>query len=247
MRVFIGLTEVANCVHTYAKALRELGVSTFTVVAERAWAYPDSSYDIVLSEKLGEPGGRARLQLWRLRYYLIMLRALLTCDVFIFTFGSGFRADKWDYWLLKKLGKKVICVFLGDDTRYWYAYTEEARFLGLDADIRPYLDEVLKDRPHDYLAVKLSTVQKAESHADVVVSLPDAAQLHSAPYMRLNIPLDLSTIGSSVPDREVPLVLHAPSVRAIKGTDHVLAAVERLRHEGVAFEFRLLERLPNRE
>ena len=250
MRVFIGLTEVANCVHQYGKAFRALGVKTLTVVEERAWAYPDSEYDIVLHEKLGDPPTRSgilnlRWHLWRLRYYLILVRAALTCDVFIFTFGSSFRSDRRDYWLLKKLGKQIVSVFLGSDTRYWFAYTQETEFLGIDSDIRPYLDEVLKNQPHDYLAVKLETVRKAEAHADLILALPDAAQLQSRPYMRLNIPIDLSEIQCNIPDRERPLVIHAPSMRSIKGTDRVLAAVEQLRAQGVAFDFRLVERTSN--
>lgn len=253
VRVFIGLTEVANCIHNYSSGLRDLGVSTYTVVNERTIFYKRSRYDVVLSEKLGTPpagagfGSRLRRLVWRSRYYLIFARALLTCDVFIFIFGSGFRADRRDYRLLKKTGKRIVSVFLGDDTRYWYAYTQEAELLGTDADVRPYLDQELKDRPHDYLAVKLETVRKAEAHSDLILALPDAAQLQSRPYMRLNIPIDLSGIEAHVPAREVPLVVHAPSVRSIKGTDYVIAAVERLRSEGIAFEFRLIERMQNDE
>lgn len=249
MRVFIGLSEVANCVHNYGAAFRELGVKTFTVVGERAWPYPDSEYDIVLSEKLGPSNALSGLRsyLWRIRYYLMVARAMLTCDVFIFTFGGAFRADRKDFKLLKKLGKRIVCVFLGDDVRYWYAYTQEAELLGTAADIRPYIDEVLRQRDQDYLATKLKTVQQAEEYADLILGLPDCAQLQSKPYMRTNLPLDLSRIGCAIHNREVPLVLHAPSVRDIKGTKHVLAAVERLRAEGLAFEFRLIERATNTE
>jgi len=59
MRVFIGLTEVANCVHTYAKGFRALGIDAFAVIEERAWPYPDSEYDAVLKERFGEPPGRS--------------------------------------------------------------------------------------------------------------------------------------------------------------------------------------------
>ncbi len=43
----------------------------------------------------------------------------------------------------------------------------------------------------------------------------------------------------------VPLVIHAPSQRDVKGTPAVLAAVEQLKAEGVPFEFRLVENLSN--
>ena len=256
MRIFVGLSEVANCVHTYAKGFRAIGVDSFSVVSRHAWAYPDSTYDLDLENLLGPPpeerdGLRellnVRRHIWRLRYYLVFLRALLTCDVFIFTFGSSFRADRSDYALLKKLGKRIVTVFLGSDTRYWFAYTQEAKLLGTDSDIGPYLENGLKQRSTDYLAVKLQTVRQSETHADLILALPDAAQLQTRPYMRANIPIDLSTHDYVIPDREVPLIVHAPSVRGIKGTEHVLEAIERLRAEGIAFDFKLIERAPNSE
>ena len=52
------------------------------------------------------------------------------------------------------------------------------------------------------------------------------------------------------PDAEstAPLrVVHAPNHRALKGTDHLVAAVERLRDDGVEIDLVLVERTPNRE
>lgn len=253
MRVFIGLQEIANVVHNYASGFRSLGVETSTVVRDRAWQYPDSTYDVVLAEHLGpipSAGGltnRTRRLLWRLRFYLLFVKSAVTCDVFIFIFGSAFRSDRIDYWLLKKLGKRIVSVFLGSDTRYWFAYAQEAELLGTDADIRDYIKDGLKDQAHDFLAVKLETVQRAEAYSDLIVALPDAAQLQTRPYMRLNIPIDLSALVCEIPDREVPVVVHAPSKRSTKGTNQVLAAVEQLRSEGVNFEFRLIENAPNRQ
>jgi hypothetical protein len=47
--------------------------------------------------------------------------------------------------------------------------------------------------------------------------------------------------------REVPVVLHVPSRRGTKGTDLILAGLERLRAAGVPFEQRLLEGVPHAE
>ena len=47
--------------------------------------------------------------------------------------------------------------------------------------------------------------------------------------------------------RTRPRVLHAPTNRAIKGTRFILEAVERLRRDGVPFDFELVEKLPHTE
>src|SRR6202043_626139 len=44
-----------------------------------------------------------------------------------------------------------------------------------------------------------------------------------------------------------PVVLHAPTHQGVKGTRHVLEAVQRLREEGVVFRFDLLENLPREQ
>jgi hypothetical protein len=43
------------------------------------------------------------------------------------------------------------------------------------------------------------------------------------------------------------VVVHAPNHRALKGTEHVIAAVDQLRDEGLDVRLDLLERRPNRE
>lgn len=56
-------------------------------------------------------------------------------------------------------------------------------------------------------------------------------------------PVDVS---GALEGRCVPLkLLHAPNHRALKGTDHILRAVEELRAEGVAIELAIVEGVPN--
>lgn len=45
----------------------------------------------------------------------------------------------------------------------------------------------------------------------------------------------------------VPVIVHAPQHRQVKGTDYLLAAVERLRDRGFQFELKLVERVPHSE
>jgi hypothetical protein len=231
--------------------MRDLGIETYTVVRHPEFFHPDLRYDVNIKGRSRDiyHGGTptrlgARLQK-RWVYLETFLRALRTCDVFVFMSSTSFIDHYLDYALLKLLDKRIVTAFLGTDIRHWFAYTQEARLLGTDHDIEPYLDEVLKDRPHDFLEVKLSRVRAAERYADLILSLPDMGQLQTRPYMRVNLPMVLSDYRFSVPNREVPLILHAPSHRGIKGTEHVLAAIDRLRGEGVRFDFRLLEDLPN--
>src|SRR6185503_18207923 len=66
-------------------------------------------------------------------------------------------------------------------------------------------------------------------------------------YMHFYAPINLSRVRAKVPGREVPVVLHAPSRRDIKGTAEVMRALDELEREGVRFERRFLEGRPNPE
>ena len=60
--------------------------------------------------------------------------------------------------------------------------------------------------------------------------------------------LDLTEfpIAEPIPNPR-PLVIHAPSRRALKGTEFVLQAIDALKEEGLDFDFQLIENLSNTE
>ena len=166
--------------------------------------------------------------------------------IFVFLFGTSFLPRYLDYPILRLFGKSIISVFLGSDIRHWYAFEQEMHLLGLGNEIGPLI-ECLKNRPGVSFLEKTRRVRAAERYADLILSQPGCGQLQTRPYMRANVPLDLSQFRFNVPEREVPLVLHIPSARGAKGTEYVLAAVEQLKREGIPFEFRLVENTPNAE
>jgi len=116
--------------------------------------------------------------------------------------------------------------------------------LGLERELKPRLDYERLD-PNDQYERKIEVVRAAERYADLILSDPAYAQLQSRPYMCADAPLDLSQYSFHVHDKKVPLILHAPTNRAFKGTDYVLASIERLKREGLSFRFRLVERVPH--
>ena len=64
------------------------------------------------------------------------------------------------------------------------------------------------------------------------------------PYGHINLD-DWQFCSQRIGKRARPLVIHAPSHRGTKGTHYVVAASERLRSEGLDFDFRLVEQLTN--
>jgi len=253
MRIFIGLREIANMAFSYSKGFKALGHETYSVLLKRNPYYLDSQYDVVIEDDLGKLSTDANIfnkVSYHVRLQIILFREFISslrkCDVFIYIYSSSFLPMQLDYRLVKFLGKRIVSIFCGSDVRYWYAYIQEFKKMGLTADFPPIpVDHVRHD--NDFYIQKIARVRMAERYSDLILSLPSFGQLQSRPYMRINLPVDLSVLEQKIPGRSVPIVLHAPSSPGKKGTDHVLKAVQQLKEAGISFEFKLIENLPNNE
>lgn len=242
MRICIGLTDVVNIAATYAQGFRALGHETFTLVWSRRQFFPDADYDLVIYQppRAGQSKLSANLAMLG---RTLQIPQVLQCDVIVL-FAPAVLPIHLFYPLLKRLNKRIITCFWGSDVRYWYAFQEEARQLGILDQIAPFV-EYARTRSGGSYFDKQRMIQTAERYSNLILSQPDCAQLQTRPYMRTHVPLDLGLFRCEIPDREIPLVLHAPSVPSAKGSEHVLAAVEQLKAEGVRLEFQRIENMPN--
>ena len=218
-----------------ARAERELGLDSVSVVfAESPFGY--AADEILRPLGTTAPryaGRRARL----------LLRALVDFDVVHFNFGRTL-APAWlpyaDLPLLKAAGKVVVVTFQGDDVRRG----DVARARGGISlpTMRP------QRYPPDADRIRRRRAEAFARHADAIFYLnPDLAGVLPArarflPYAHVD-PRD-TPVAQRVEDGPI-VVVHAPSDRAVKGTEHVVTAVEQLRRSGVEVVLDLVERVPN--
>lgn len=246
MRIFIGFTDVANINAIYAKGFRTLGHQVFSVTWSKSSFYPDSQYDLVIDQReSGEARKNDVKSLLGMAIRILRMIQALHCETFIM-FAPAVLPSHIYYPILKGLGKKIVSAFWGSDIRHWYAFAEEMKSFGVEDEMSPVF-KYMKDRSGGSYWDKLRTVRVAERYSDLILSQPDCAQLQTHPYLRANVPLDLSQYEFKVPGRKRPLVLHAPSVPEAKGTDVVLNVVQELKEEGLEFDFKLIQNMPNSE
>jgi len=245
MRIFIGLTDVANITANYAKGFKALGHEVFSVVWNKSYFFPDAEYDLVIDHRKPSEKGKSSIDYLKILGQLIRLITALKCDVFII-YAPAVLPTYIYYPILKLFGKKIISAYWGSDIRYWLAFAEEIKKLGLENEVSPFFT-YCKERSGGSYWDKLRTINTAEKYSDLILSQPDCGQLQTRPYMRTHIPLDLSGYVFNIPGRTKPLILHAPSVPEAKGTDVVLQVIKELKEEGLSFDFRLIEKMPNQE
>lgn len=242
MRILVGTVEIAGQLPDIADGFRRLGHQVTTVVSQRNPFYPDLQYDIDVSRKsidwsykVDRAADVAKL-LWAEARHRMISRH----DVFIFLWaGKSFLDFNSEYPLLKKLGRKIVTVFNGDDVRHWSAYSQQQAALLKEISCVP-LQELNKSYREDPLDRPLRNIRVAERWSDLLVSQPNQSVLAVRPYVHFFVPLNLSHYKSCIPGREIPVVIHAPSDKSVKGTEMILASLERLKAEGVRFELRLL-------
>jgi hypothetical protein len=249
-RILVGTSEIARHLYDVADGFRQLGHTAHTAISWRNPQHPELKYDFAITSPFSERFNKSRSPLIRYprgllnRSYIMMRRlSLLTSyDIYVFQYGSSLLPAFRDFPLLKRMGKKIICMFNGDDIRHWTAAETVWESFGL-----PF-SKFYREREVPYtLANNLQTLRMAERYADVIYSIPSQSELAVRPYMHFYVAVNLSLYGHRVPERDVPVVVHAPSWRGLKGTEEIIAALERLRSEGVRFEFRLLEGKTNQE
>jgi glycosyltransferase involved in cell wall biosynthesis len=211
-------------------AERELGFQSEVVDFAPAYmAYPaDRVFD------LADRGVAARAAI-RLRF---IAGALRRYDVFHFNAGASAIALRTrgrvftELGLLKRLGKTVVVTWQGCDARPQAACPGCRRpDCAADDPWRPrYAEAMLK---HADRAVYVNP--------DLRRYLPGAKFL---PYASVDA---ASIKPRAVPEREEVVVAHAPTDTNVKGTPHVVAAVEQLRADGLNVGLDLIERVARSE
>lgn len=251
LKILVGTIEIARHLYDYADAFRQLGHTAHTIVALRNPQQPDLGYDMELSvspfsERVNAmtalPVRAARGAVNRSYFWARLLRLMTAYDVYVFQAGGSLLPGHRDLPLLKRLGKKIVASFHGDEIRHWSAAEPVWESHGLR--LPPYYRENARLFP---LAEKLRTLRMFERHADLVLSIPSQSELAVRPYAHLYALQNLALYPYNVPGRDAPVVVHAPSFAPLKGTAQIVSALDRLRAEGVRFELRLLEGRTNAE
>lgn len=165
-------------------------------------------------------------------------KAIEDYDVFHFHFGGTFFPDKRDLETLHKAGKKMVVHHRGSD----------ARILSVAKEKNPYVrvkNEWTEERIRENLT-------KLSSYVDHAIALDYEIETYVKDYYKHThvIPhiIDIYKLKPNYPTiKQNPLVVHAPTKRNLKGTEFVLDAVQKLKNEGMSFEFKLIEGLNHAE
>jgi glycosyltransferase involved in cell wall biosynthesis len=232
MRILHAPQNYADQAGSVVRALRAMGHDA------EYWEYGESRFGFEADRRIDVSSGDPGI-LWQ-----TFLEAKDRFDVFHFHFANSFFPYHWavvpPYWdlpVLRMLGKKVFFTFHGSDSRMRKIAEEH----------NPYAAEFFAEGdPDDDRLQKSINVIKTYANKMFVVSaelLPYVPEAKAIPRA-----IDLSRWPEQpAVQRKVPRIAHFPSRRSFKGTSRIVEGMAQLQREGIAFDFQLIEGIPNEQ
>lgn len=238
LRVLHGVYELAGQGMMLARALRDAGCDARALSYQVAWDARVSDIVVDLDRHASTLGKGVAMS-------AAFARWAGGFDVFHFHFGTSFLPRRLDIPMLKAMGKKIVFHFHGCEVRkraHMLATHRLATCTECDPFCRPsHQARILADQAAHADLTFYSTLDLAES-VPGAKSLPLAIEAARWEAAAREHPLEKHAHRDGV--RGPVVIAHAPTNQLIKGTPHVVAAVERLKAEFPLVELRMIERQP---
>lgn len=253
MKFFIGPVEISGIGGALKEGFSSIGVEAETVfsfkhhfsyredrgrVLVRLWQYLGSLRSRIPRRLL--PLKVAAVAIHRLFGVFVLLWAIFHFDAFVFLYGQTITDTELELALLRRMGKKIIFLYVGSDTRPPY----------IDGTQFPASAPVDFERLFGVIRRSKKKVLLHEKYADVCVNSPASAHFHSKPFVnwfKIGIPKFLSERGAlgRRGEEENIKILHSPSHPEVKGSELIFAAIGRLQAKGYPIDFVKIEGMPN--
>jgi len=218
MKVLLLPTELAGQVNLRAQGLREIGVDAYNTARPLPQNYP---IDI-------DPRIKWLPFMKDTRDPFLFFKWLNEFDLFHYN-KSPYLPMGFDVKLLQKRNKPFVIQFWGS----------EIRLYELEKKRNPYFigDNATNQKR------KINRLEFWSNLTDEVIFPDHSADLFLTPYfnkihvVEVSVDTKLYSPEFPSPENRKPKVVHAPSIKTTKGTEHVIAAVEKLRKMGLDFEY----------
>ncbi len=227
MRILHLPLEISGQAGMTCRALRELGVEAHSLARRHPFEFENDFY---LSR---------HRKLRRVQVALAWRRWIREYDVFHYHYATPLMESFRDVEVALAAGKRVVVEFWGSDVRipslegrrnpFWPAFPA--------AD-----DEKPKQRLRRWAEL---------THGEAIVA-DHSLDYHLEPLFDsvhiVGQRIEVDEIAPSYPnpDERLPLVMHAPRIKSLKGTEFVLEAIRELEARGLSFRYEELFRVPHR-
>lgn len=251
MKILLGSQEVCGWLYELSISFEKLGYESKTAITKIDHFF-NYQYDVMLDDIFRQTHYSGAVKknehhkkllrrfinyIGDRKYKKYIYKLIDEADV-IFLLWSPFLKNSKEFSYIKKKKKKLIVFFAGSDVRHVRA---------CDQQYVSKISTTYDDIDFAGMDYRLNYLRKVEKYADIIYSVPDHAGLQLKPYKHLHAPINTVDIKFINNKRRIPKIVHAPSIPSKKGTDIIEATLERLKKEGVQFEFTSIRNLPNKD
>ena len=236
--VFHGVVNIAGIGGYLSSALKENGFKSTFLVYEDNTTRQNNDVNLKLSQKNF---------LERLYYKTISFLKSLDYDIVHFYFGQTFFPYGLDLPLLKMFGKKIVMSYCGSDVRLAEIekkYNKYYFLINYSPDTIDYNRlKKIKIRWQSLFVNKAIVCRNQYLYIEKYFKTRNIIEniwINNSLEMKKYTPYQYTT-------KKVPTLVHAPSNRAVKGTNFVRKAIKDLKEQGYDFNYLEVHQVPNDE
>ncbi|MFZ3101268.1 MAG: glycosyltransferase [Desulfitobacteriaceae bacterium] len=228
-RVLQGTMEIANQMNTLTAALNKQGISAQAVNYHKSYLGYNSGQDVSFEDCRTE-------EELIIKSKMFAAEALSEYDIFHFHFGTSLTWDHSDLPLLKSLEKKAVMHYWGSDVRR----------LSVARQHNPYVR--VKNNNESQIVKEIENISAHIS--DCIVADQELYLYVKDLFPRVHfLPQAIDLVKYEIKEqfsKRRPLLVHAPTSPEIKGTKHILKAIDIL-HQEYEFDFQLIQGLSHEQ
>jgi len=255
MKIVIGTIEITNNIKTIASELQKQGHQVISIAENNNNFYNNKytydPYDLIFDYHFPKYKYSKNKILsifkktirlidklsFRILKKITVTKIIKSNDLYI-SIWEGLLPNDSDLKIWKKYNKKIITLFVGSDVRDYNAYFKKY-------NISLNLPKSFLENEKLRLPRKLNKVKLHEKYSDAIFSMPDQSNLLTRSYYHKQLPVNIDSFIFKIKKREIPIIIHAPSNPILKGTKEILSMINKLKNEGVQFEFKLITNTPH--
>jgi len=230
--------NLAGWPYKIARRLRERGINSINATAlvgdvfdlDRKLPYDDAVYSVNEQELI-----------IYLKQIIFLGKMLLKCSL-VHYHGSrilNFEHHLFEGRILKAMNIPMIISFGGGD----------ARIVSMARARNPYFYRMPDEERDTRIRKWLSSISKYIRFAATDCEMKEYIEPYFEKVFIFRQPVSLEEMKCRFPDENngCPVVMHIPTERWAKGTEYIESAIERLKAEGLSFEFRMIRQLTQKQ
>lgn len=231
LRIFHGPFDICGQAISLANSQRDIGyVSDCIVYSQDVYGYSQKAH---LNLNINSCGRVLR----KILKLFLFLFCLTRYDVFHFYFGHSLLNRNLDMPILRLFGKKIVMNYCGSDVRLTFVeksrnlYWDKFQF-GIDKESFDK-SKVNKMKWHNIWVHKVIAPRNLYENVSQIFPVE---KIEKSIYVQNQV--DLRKCGPIVlSSNDVPVIVHAPTNKDLKGTKYVEKALNELKSDGYEFEY----------